>query len=147
MATAATIAAAAIGAAGSIGGAAISSQGAKSAAAAGAPHPEYVHLPGYAAAINREVARALALNMNKVPPSFAEYVDSGGTATFPWTDPGLSPIDLRRLGLMYGSRKKGFKPVPLVSTEQAASGSLNAEQQAFLNQWLKHHGKGRGGHK
>jgi hypothetical protein len=146
MATVATIAAAAIGAAGSIGGAAISSHGASQAAKAGRPQPQYIPLPKYASAINHQVARDLALNMGKTPPSFASYVDSGGTLDSGFQDPGLNPRDLRSLGLMYGGRNRGFHPIPLVPGSQAASGQLTPEQATWLRQYLnfneqrsKHH--------
>src|SRR5690242_2030710 len=99
-AAAAGIAAAAIGAAGAIGGSVISSRGAANAAQiAGRGIGTKVPLPGYASAINHEVARGLAENMNAVPPSLDQYVKSGGTALFPWTNPGITPVEGVKLGI------------------------------------------------
>lgn len=133
-AAAAAIAAAAIGAAGSIGGAAISAKGAKDAAS-GSPYK--LPLPKYAQALNQQVAQALALNMGQQPPSFVDYVKSGGMETFPYIDPGISPQNARKLGLITG---RGTD-VPTMSAADAAAGNLNPEQLMFLADWTYRRGR------
>lgn len=133
MATAAAIAAAAIGAAGSIAGGVISSQGASKAAKAGrSGRGEAIPLPKYAAAINHILARATALNVGAVPPSFADYQASGGTATFPWQDPGITSVEKYKLGLV--DRAGGDVP-------GGPDSSLSPEERLFLAQWFASRGR------
>jgi hypothetical protein len=136
MATAAAIAAAAIGAAGAIGGSVISSQASKSAARAGKPDPHRIPLPPYAGAMNHYMARTLAANIDKVPPSFSDYLNSGGTAKFPFEDPGFTSVEAKKLGLI----DKGGQPVPTLTAADAQNG-LNDDQQDFLARWMFAHGK------
>lgn len=134
---AAAIVPAVIGAAGSIGGAAISSSGARDAAAAARPHPQRIPLPKWAQAINSINARALALNAGKVAPSFVDYQQSGGTATFPWQDPGMTPAEAYKLGFINKRGKaKNFLPTGEVPLD------LTPEQLLFLAAWEKQHGLG-----
>ena len=131
MATAATIAAAAISAAGSIGGGALAAQGASKAARAARPRRQTVPIPPYAKAGQELVARDLALNMNAVPPSFMDFVNSGGTATFPFQDPGLSPLEARQLGIVGPQGQQ----VPFV---QRGQGQLTPQQLMYLGMQLAH---------
>jgi len=142
----AVIVAGAIAAAGALAGAGIAAgsanQAAQSAKTAGPPGGyRRIPLPGYADAINRIVARGEALNIGKVPPSFDQYVESGGTELFPYTDPGMTPQEVKQLGLV----DKYGKPTPFVSNADAAAGHLNPEQMSFLAQWYadQKHGPGR----
>lgn len=120
------IAVAAIGAAGSIGGAALSSQGAKKAAAAGKGREHQFPLPRYQRGFEKYYTRLLAENLKSVPPSFADYIKSGGTATFPIQDPGISPKEAKELGLV---GPKGL-PVPFSDINQTSQ--LTPEQQLYL---------------
>lgn len=138
MAAAASIAAAAIGAAGAIGGGILSSKGAKDAASAAQPRPQRIPLPPQASAINQMAARALAMNLGAVPPSFSDYVRSGGRATFPFQHPGFTPPEVRKLGFI---DVRG-NPVPFVDPVAAQSGDLNPEQTLFLARWLASQGRG-----
>ncbi|SRR6266852_955586 len=121
----AVIAAAAITAAGSATAATVSSQGAKAAAKAGKGQQHKVPLTPYQNAFERHLYRELALNQNAQPPSFADYIQSGGTATFPITDPGYTPKELRSLG-MVGPRGQQI-PFGLPSESQ-----LTPQQALYL---------------
>lgn len=130
----ASIAAAAISAAGAIGGSLIGANAAENAASrSNVGQPQYVPLPKYAQVINRQMARATALNVDKMPPSFQDWVTSGGTATFPWTPAGLTPVEEWKLGLVdrYGGNVPGV-----------AQSDMTPEQQIFLGQWMARHGRG-----
>lgn len=116
----------------------ISSQGAASAArTAGRGVGTRVPLPPYARAINQETARATALNMNAIPPSLDQYVKSGGTATFPWQAPGITPQDAVRLGMV---GKRG-QPLSFLSQAQLAGAPLTNSQLLQLADWYKSQGK------
>jgi len=123
------IAAAAIGAAGSIGGGILSSQGASAAARAARPRRQTIPIPPYAKAGQELVARDLALNIGAVPPSFIDFVNSGGTATFPFQNPGLSPLEARQLGVVGPAGQQ----VPFVQPGQS---TLTPEQQMYLGMQL-----------
>lgn len=123
MATAATIAAAAAAAsaAGSIGTAAYqASQGGPAG-----PKQRKIPLTPYMAAFERYNARLLAQNETNQPPSFGDWLKSGGTATFPINNPGFTPQEARRLGIVgpHGTQ------VPFVSPGQSM---LTPEQQLYL---------------
>lgn len=64
--------------------------------------PELLTVPlqPYENVIRQYLSRLLALNATAVPPSFGEYVQSGGKAKFPISDPGLSPTEMMQLGLI-----------------------------------------------
>jgi hypothetical protein len=120
----ATIAAAAIAAGGAAYSGVQQSQAA-SAAAKQAGKMTRVPLPGYAGAVNRYAAQLAAENANVQPPSFQDWVKSGGQATFPLRDPGLTPAMQRNLGLV---SKQGFN-VP--RTPEGTAG-LTQDQLMFL---------------
>lgn len=121
----AIVAAAAIGAAGAVAGGVIASQGAQAAAKAGKGSAHTIPLPKYQRGLESHYARLLAENELNVPPSFGQYVQSGGTATFPITDPGFTPREARELGFV---GKQGQK-VPFV---QPGATSLTPEQALYL---------------
>jgi hypothetical protein len=93
------IVAAVIGAGGAIGGGVLQSQAAGKAAGT---DPKVTTIPPapYQQALNELYSRAIALNMAAVPPSFSQYVQSGGTAVFPYQQPGITPLEARELGLV-----------------------------------------------
>lgn len=96
----------------------------KAAKAAGTP--TNVPLPPYAAALNKDIARIYALNMGQMPPSFAQFVSSGGAAKFPFIDPGLDPKQREQLGLI----GPGNQPVPFQS-RQTSQQPLTMQQILF----------------
>ena len=102
------------------------SQSGKAAGGGGAGKPSKVPLPPYASALNKQVARAMALNMGQVAPSFADYVKSGGTATFPFIDPGMTPREREQLGLVGPSNL----PVPF-EPRATSTRPLTLEQLIF----------------
>ena len=129
MATTATIlgAIAAAGAVGSAGaGIAGASRGTPSARSTKVP------LSPYTQALQRLSARYLATNINAQPPSFDQYVKSGGTATF-GTPVGLNPTEEAGLGIVgkYGNAVPFFDP----TTGKITMGpALTPEQSMFLAQ-------------
>lgn len=85
----------------SAGVGAYSSSRAASAASAGQGlQTKSVHPPGYIEGLQRYVAQLLAQNATAIPPSFSDYVQSGGTARFPLATTGINPVNARRLGLV-----------------------------------------------
>lgn len=133
MATAAAIAAAAIGAAGSVAGGVLSSQGASKAAKAGKGSEHRFPLPPYQHALEQYYTRLLASNLNNVAPSFGSYVASGGAATFPMHDTGFTPQEARDLRLV-GPRGGA---IPFVGKDQTA---LTPEQELFIGSQQKSKG-------
>ncbi len=121
----AAIVAAAIGAVGAIGGGVLASQGAKSAAKAARPRQQTIPIPPFAKAGQELVARDLALNMNAVPPSFIDFVKSGGQATFPFQDPGMTPLEARQLGVVGPAGEQ----IPFVGRGQS---QLTPQQLMYL---------------
>jgi len=103
----------------------LASQGASKAAKAARPRQQTIPIPPFAKAGQELVARDLALNMNAVPPSFIDFVKSGGQATFPFQDPGISPLEARQLGIV---GKQG-QQVPFVQRGQT---QLTPQQQLYL---------------
>ena len=124
----ATIAAVAVAAAGAIGSGIAASQGGGAAAKAGRGTPQNVPLPGYAQALNNYVARLVAANATAQPPSFAQYIQSGGTATFPLTNVGLTPAQAAKLGIV---DPETGKQIPYLQHGQS---SLTPEQKLYLGQ-------------
>lgn len=114
------IAVAAISAAGSIGGAAMAAHGAR-----GGPSQHQIPLTPGQAAYEHYMRRLLALNATQQPPSFGDWEKSGGTATFPTIDPGFSPQEARRLGIV-GPRGQ---QIPFVNKNAQ---TLTPEQQLYL---------------
>lgn len=125
----ATIAAAAIGAAGSIAGGVLSSQGAKSAASAGKGQIQNIPLPNYASALGRYASRLTAANATAVAPTFGEWLSSGGQAKFPVANAGLNPLEAARLGLI---DPKTGRPVPFYDPN--TQNRLTPEQVLYLGQ-------------
>jgi hypothetical protein len=122
----AAVAAAAITAAVAVGTTAYSASQQGAAARGAKGQPSKVPLPPYATALNQDVARVIALNMGQTPPSFAQYVASGGTAKFPFIDPGLSPRQRQQLGLVGTSNQ----PVPF-QPRATSTQPLNLQQLLF----------------
>lgn len=132
----ATIAAAAIAAGGSAYAANKQSQTAgKAAKAANAPHT--IHLPPYAEATDRYAAQLAVLNATVQPPSFQDWVGSGGQATFPLRDPGLTPQMEQSLGLV---NKHGQR----IPTVPAGTEGLSPEQLLYLG--MQHYYGSGGAH-
>jgi len=123
----ATIAAAVIGAAGAGTGGYFASQGAK-AAAGGGPSVQTVPLPGYADALNHYIARIVAGNLTNRPPSFGEWVASGGQAAFPINYTGLTPREAGKLGFV---DPKTGQEIPFV---EPGVTSLTPDQVLYLGQ-------------
>lgn len=123
----AVIAAAAISAAGAIGGGVIASQGAKSAAAASRPQTQTIQLPKYQRGLQSYFARLLSQNVTAVPPSFTDYISSGGTAQFPIVNPGMTPKEAKQLGIV---GKRG-QEIPFFDPNASA---LTPEQKLFLGE-------------
>lgn len=98
------------------------------------PNLQTVPLPPYAQAVNRYIARLYASNVNAQPPSFGDYVKSGGTATFPIRDPGFTPLDLQQLGFIDA---QGNPSSFLPDTQHT---DLTTEQKLFLGQQLARRG-------
>lgn len=136
-----TIISALIGAAGSIGGSQLQARGQKKAAKAASRRPtqHQIPLPGRGDAVATLLDQILALNAGRTPPSFGDWVKSGGTETFGLQYPGLTPNMVRQLGLI--DRTTGA-PIPWVQPS-TAPGGLNAEQALFLGQQLSRQGVGR----
>ena len=120
----ASIAAAAIAAGGAAYQMTQSAQGAQAAAKA-ASKTKTIPLPGYANVADRYAAQLAVLNANVQPPSFQDWVKSGGQATFPMRDPGLTPEMERNLGLV---NKAGYN-VPRITTDTAG---LTPDQLMYL---------------
>lgn len=121
----AVVAAAAVAAAGAVAGGVISAQGAQAAAKAGKPRAQKFPLPPYELGLEKYQTRLLAENLTKTPPSFAQYVASGGTAQFPITDQGFTPQEARKLGIV-GQRGQ---QVPFLAPGQT---TLTPEQQLYV---------------
>lgn len=119
------IAVAAIAAAGTASAAAIQSHGASAAAAAGRPSTHKFPLPKSQRAFQNYYTRVLAQNLTDVAPSFADYIKSGGTATFPMHDTGFTPNEAKNLGIV-GPRGQ---QVPFVAP---GSNQLTPEQALYL---------------
>lgn len=100
-----------------------------------------VPLPRWATPIVQHNALLTALNINQHPPSFSEWIQSGGKATFPLIDPGFTPKQFRQLGLV-GAHNQ---PVPFVDI--AAQKTLTPEQLLFIREqsasYQKHLKRGR----
>lgn len=141
----ATIAAAAIGAAGAIGGGIASAQGAKRAAAAGRGRNTTIPLPPYAEALNHYTARLLAANATDVAPSFGDWLKSGGQATFPLHDIGLNPEELMHLGFVdpvTGGSRPMYDPA---TGKQIPGRKLTPEQLLYLGQHRVRDARAEGG--
>jgi len=119
------IAAAAIGATGAIGGGLLASQGAKSAARSARPRQQTIPIPPFAKAGQELVARDFALNMNAIPPSFIDFIKSGGQSTFPMQTTGMTPLEARQLGVIGPQGQQ----IPFVDPSQR---SLSPQQLMFL---------------
>lgn len=122
---AAVIAASAIAAAGSLASAGVQAYGASQAAKAGKGSAHKIPLPRYQRGLQSYYARMLAANMLAEPPSFADYVKSGGTATFPMKDLAFTPREARELGFV----GKHGEQIPYVQPGQT---SLTPEQKLYL---------------
>lgn len=133
----APIAAAGIGALGQLGAAGLGFAGNQQAAGQ-KPQTQTIPLPPYQDALNRITARALALNMMQTPPSFQDWVNSGGTAKFPIINPGITPKGAKDLGIVTGVGGQ----VPFVygpggtTIQNAGLGELSPEQQQYLGYQL-----------
>lgn len=75
-------------------------------------------------ALQNYLSRIYAANIGQQPPSFGEYVASGGTATFPFKDPRMTPNEAAELGFV---APQGGS-VPLYTLGQ---GQLSQEQRLF----------------
>lgn len=93
--------------------------------------PKQVPLPGYADATNRIVARDTVMNMNRTPPTFAEWLKSGGTATFGMKPTGMTPSEAQKLGIV----DRSGNPIPQFETSQFGK-SLTTEQKMYLGELL-----------
>jgi len=91
------------------------------------PRLTTIPLPPYAEALNKYTARLLAMNAKAQPPSFSDYVKSGGTEQFPLVDPGLTPTQAANLGLVTPQGK----PQKWVSPQAT---SMTPEQRLYLGQ-------------
>jgi hypothetical protein len=122
----ATIAAAAIGAAATAGSAAYSAHSAGQAAKAGQPSSHKFPLPPRQQGFENYYTRLLAQNLTQTPPSFVDYINSGGKARFPLVGANqFTPQEARKLGIV---DRKG-NPVPFLQQGQT---SLTPEQQLYL---------------
>src|SRR5262249_10235298 len=82
----------------------------------------------WASAFEQDINRLLALNVTAQPPSFATWLQSGGTAGFPIQDPGMTANEQTKLGL----RGAGGMPIPWLNrTTSSAATPLTREQLLF----------------
>lgn len=86
---------------------------------------ERIGPPGDVEALRRIFSRAIAQNMFNMPPSFQEYVGSGGEARFPIQFTGLSPVEMRQLRFVGPQGEE----IPFARTDQE---SLSPAQLLFL---------------
>lgn len=95
----------------------------------GTQKPRFYTAPGTAhfGALSRYTSRLLAENAGALPPTFQEFLQSGGTARFPLQGVGqFTPLEAVQLGLV---RKTG--EIPYYKTGQ---GALTPEQLVFLKE-------------
>lgn len=84
-------------------------------------------------ALQNYLSRIYAANVGGVPPSFSDYVSSGGTATFPFKDPRMTPNEAAELGFV--APQGGTVPF-----YQPGQGQLTQEQQLYAaGELLKQH--------
>ena len=97
------------------------------------PQKRTVPLPPYIDALQHMTARWLAENMTAQPPSFADYIGSGGTAHF-GSDVQMSPMEAVGLGLV--SRKGRAVPFmdPKTGKPMGGTMTLSPEQLLYLAQ-------------
>ena len=81
-------------------GAAAARVGLAATAGQGKLRTKRVSLPPYVKAIQTYATRLMARNMTKTPPTFADWVKSGGQAKFPIEDTGFSPLEATQLGIV-----------------------------------------------
>lgn len=129
MATAAVVAGAVASVAAAGIGAASSAGAFGSGASGKVGSPKSVPLPPYAAAINRIVARDTAANMNRTPPSFATWLQSGGTADFGMKPTGMTPQEAQDLRLV----DRSGNPIPQFELSQIGQ-PLTQEQKMYLGE-------------
>lgn len=123
----ATIVAAVIGAAGAATSGVMAAQGARAAGRVGTS-TETVPLPGYADALNHYMSRLVAGNVTSVAPTFTDWVSSGGRATFPLMDTGMTPREAGKLGFV---DPRTGQEVPFVDPNAT---KLTPEQVLYLGQ-------------
>lgn len=81
--------------------------------------------PGYEKALREYTARLLAQGASVVPPSFTDFVGSGGKATFNMGNTALTPGEAVGLGEV----GRGGQPVPFMQPGQT---SLTPQQIMFI---------------
>ena len=106
MATAAAVAAAAATAV-SAGVGAASAAGAFGSGQPGAPKFQQAPRPGYEGASQKYITRVLMGNINNRGPTWNDYLQSGGNATFQLQDTGMRPIEAQKMGFV---EKGGAEP-------------------------------------
>jgi hypothetical protein len=106
MATILAAVSAVVGAGASTFGAVKQGQAAKKAGAQG-PGTLVNRIPSSpeAAGLQSYLARLYAGNIQARPPSFGDYVSSGGTAAFPLQHTGFTPEEARQLGFVGGGNQ------------------------------------------
>lgn len=127
MATIAAVAAAAIGAAGTAYSAS-QSAGAARGLASVRGQTRTIPLTPEQRGLNQYYTRVLASNLSATPPSFSDYVMSGGTARFPLQNLGMTPREAELLGLI---DKRG-NTIPMVDSATVDETGLTLEQKKAL---------------
>ena len=109
-----------------LAGTGIAAAGATGAFGEGSPDIRTIPLTRRARALQSIAARVLATNLGSVAPTFQEFVQSGGTATFPLVGTSLTPKEVKQLGLV--SKQGGTIPI----FDPAKQTALTPEQLIFL---------------
>lgn len=141
-ATVATVAAAAatVAAAGASTGMALAGGG----GGAGTPQVTNIPLPKYQRGLQHYTARLLAENATQAPPSFGEFVSSGGQATFPMINRGMTPREAAQLGIV--SPRGGAVPFTSFGGQTTTEPvQLTPQQQLYLGYQRNRSGGEAGG--